>query len=113
MRGLKHKITRLLAKLKIGKRSTTAKFAEAEHRCEVVERELSDKDRPIEDIQHQLLCLQESVDTHTVQMEVTEMRASASTKQVAALDSQLFKTQVNWKLRIRLKHLYLANCSQS
>jgi hypothetical protein len=49
---------------------------------------------------------QESVDALTIQMEVAaETRPSASTEQVAALDNQLSKTQVNWKLRIGLMHL--------
>jgi hypothetical protein len=106
MCGLKHIIKRLWAKLRIRKRSATKRFKEAEHRCEEDERELSDKDRSIEDIQHQMLCPQASVDALTIQMElVAETRPSASTERVAALDSQLSKTQVNWKLRIGLMHL--------
>jgi hypothetical protein len=92
MRGLKHKINRVWAKLKIGKKLTTKRSAEAQHRCEEVERELSDKDRSIEDIQHQMVCPQASVDAVTVQMKVAETRPS-------------YKKQVNWKLRIGLMHL--------
>jgi hypothetical protein len=106
MCGLKRKIERLWAKLRIGKRSTTKRSAEAEHRCEEDERELSDVDRSSEDIQHQMICPQESVDALPIQMEVTaETRPSASTKRLAALEGQLSKTQVNWKLWIGLMHL--------
>jgi predicted nucleic acid-binding Zn-ribbon protein len=106
MCGLKHIIKRLWAKLKIGKRSTTKRSAEAQHRCEETEGELSDMDRSIEDIQHQMSCPQQSVNAVTVQREVAaETRASASTEREAALDSQLYKTQVHWKLRIGLMHL--------
>jgi predicted nucleic acid-binding Zn-ribbon protein len=106
MRGLKHKITREWAKLKIGKRSTTTRFKKAEHRREEAERELSDMDRSSEDIQHQISCPQESVDALPIQMEVAaDTRSSASTERVSTLDSQLSKTQVNWKLRIGLMHL--------
>jgi hypothetical protein len=96
MTGLKNIINQLRAKLKIGKSSTTKRFKKAEQ-----ERELSDKDRSSEDIQHQMSC------PHvTIQIEVAaETRASASTERVAALDSQLSKTQVNWKLRIGLMYL--------
>jgi hypothetical protein len=100
-----HKINWLWAKLNIGKRSTTARFAEAEHRCEVVEHVLSDKNRSIEDIQHQMLCLQASVDALTAQMKVAETRPSASTKPMAVPESQPSKTQVNLKLRIGFMHL--------
>jgi hypothetical protein len=63
-------------------------------------------DRSSEDIQHQMLCPQESVDAVTIQMEVAaDIRPSASTERVAALDIQLSKTQVNWKLRIGLMYL--------
>jgi predicted nucleic acid-binding Zn-ribbon protein len=110
MCGLKHILKQLWAKLKIRKRSTTKRFKEAEHRCEETERELSDMDRYIEDIQHQILCPQESVDAVTVQMEVAaKTRTSASTERVTAVDSQLYKTQVNWKLRIRLIDASLVN----
>jgi predicted nucleic acid-binding Zn-ribbon protein len=106
MPGLKRKINPLWAKLRIGKRSTTKRFKKAEHRREEAERELSDMDRSSEDIQHQMLCPQESVDALTIQMEVAaETRPSASTERVAALDSQLSRTQVNWKLRIGLMYL--------
>jgi predicted nucleic acid-binding Zn-ribbon protein len=106
MCGLKHILKRLWAKLKIRKRSTTKRFKKAEHRCEEAERELSDMDRSSEDIQQQMSCPQESVDDLTIQMEVAaETKASASTERVSALDSQLYKTQVNWKLRIGLMHL--------
>jgi predicted nucleic acid-binding Zn-ribbon protein len=106
MTGLKNIINQLRAKLKIGKSSTTKIFKKAEQQREEAERELLDKDRSSEDIQHQMSCPQESVDALTIQMEVAaETRASASTERVAALDSQLSKTQVNWKLRIRLMHL--------
>jgi hypothetical protein len=95
MTGLKHIIKRLWAKLRIGKRSTTKRFKKAEHRCEEAECELSDMDRSSEDIQHQMLCPQESVDALTIQVEVAaDTRASASTERVAALDSQLSKTQI-------------------
>jgi hypothetical protein len=95
MTGLKHIINRLWAKLPIRKRSTTKRFKKAEHRCEAVE-QLSDMDRSIEDIQHQMSCPQETVDAITVQTEVAaETRPSASTERVTALDSQLYKTQVN------------------
>jgi hypothetical protein len=106
-RGLKHKITRVWDKLITGKKSTTKTFAKAQHRCEEVERELSDKDkdRSTEDIQHQMLRLQASVDAVTVQMKAAETRASASAEREAALESQLYKKQVNWKLRIGLMHL--------
>jgi hypothetical protein len=111
MTGLKHIINQLWAKLPTGKRSTTKRSAEAEHRCKEAERELSDMDRYSEDIQHQMSCPQESVDALTIQMEVTaETRPSTSTERVTALDSQLSKTQVNWKLRIGLMHLYLTTC---
>jgi predicted nucleic acid-binding Zn-ribbon protein len=106
MTGLKNTINQLWAKLKIGKSSTTKRFKKAEQRREEAERELSDMDRSSEDIQHQMSCPQESVDALTIQMEVAaETRASASTERVAALDSQLSKTQVNCKLRIGLMHL--------
>jgi hypothetical protein len=108
MCGLKRKITRVWAKLTTGKKSTAKTFAEAQHRCEEVQRELSDTDmdRSSEDNQHQMLCAQESVDALTIQMEVAaETRPSASTERVSALDRQLSKTQVNWKLRIGLMHL--------
>jgi predicted nucleic acid-binding Zn-ribbon protein len=109
--GLKRTINQLSAEPEIGKRSTTKRLKKAEHRCEEAERELSDMDRSSEDIQHQMLCLQESVDALTIQMEVAaETRASASTEQVAALDSQLYKTQVNSKLGIGLMYLYLTAC---
>jgi hypothetical protein len=68
-------------------------------------------DRSSEDIQHQMLCPQESVDAVTIQMEVAaQTRSSASTERVSALDSQLSKTQVNWKLGIGLLHLLLTTC---
>jgi hypothetical protein len=105
MPGLKRKIKQLWAKLRIGKRSTTKRSAEAQHRCEEAERELSGMDRSIEDIQHQILCPQASVDAVTVQKKAAETRPSASTERVAAMDSQLSKKQVNWKLRIGLMHL--------
>jgi hypothetical protein len=105
MRGLKHKITRVWAKLKTGKRSTTKRFAEAQHRCQEVERELSE-DYSSEDIQHHMSCPQASVDALPIQMEVAaETKASASTEREAGLDRQLSKTQVNWKLGIGLMHL--------
>jgi hypothetical protein len=94
MRGLKHKINQLWAKLSIGKRSTTNSVNKAEHRYEEAERELSDMDCSSEDIQHHMLCAQVSVDALTVQKEVAaETRPSASTERVSALDSQLSKTQ--------------------
>jgi hypothetical protein len=106
MCGLKRIIKRLWAKLPIRKRSTTKRFKDAEHRCEAVEQELSDMDRSSEDIQHQMLCPQESVDALPIQMEVAaETKASASTERDAVLDRQLSKTQVNWKLGIGLMHL--------
>jgi hypothetical protein len=95
MRGLKYIITLAWAKLITGNRSTT------EHRYE---------DRSIEDIQHQMLNLQASVDALTAQMKAAETRPSASTERVSALDRQLYKTQVNWKMRIGLMHLYLTAC---
>jgi hypothetical protein len=98
-RGLKHKLTRLWAKLRIGKRANTERLSEAEHRREVTERELSDKDRSIEDIQR----LQASVDALTAQMKVAETRPSASTEPMAAVECQ--HSQVSWKLRIGLRHL--------
>jgi hypothetical protein len=106
MRGLKRKINHLSAELEIGKRSTTKRFKKAEHRNEEAEPEMSDMDRSSEDIQHQMLCPQESVDAITIQMEVeADTRASGSTKRVSALDMQVYKTQVNWKLGIGLMHL--------
>jgi predicted nucleic acid-binding Zn-ribbon protein len=106
MPGLKRKINQLSAQLEIGKGSTTKRFKKAKHRCEEAERELSDMDRSSEDFEHQILCPQESVNALTVQMEVAaETRPSASTERVAALDSQLSKTEVNWKLGIGLTHL--------
>jgi predicted nucleic acid-binding Zn-ribbon protein len=107
-RGLKHKLIRLWAKLRIGKRATTERLAEAEHRREVAELELSDKDRSIEDIQQQMLRLQASVDALTAQMKVAETRPSASTKPMAVVESQ--HSQVSWKLRMGLKNLYLTSC---
>jgi predicted nucleic acid-binding Zn-ribbon protein len=103
--GLKHIIKRLWAKMRIGKRSTTTRFKNAEHICEEIERELSEVYRNSEDIQNQMLNIEAPVDALTVQMKVAETRASASTERVAALDSQLYKTQVNWKLRFGLMHL--------
>jgi predicted nucleic acid-binding Zn-ribbon protein len=106
MTGLKRKINQLSAELENGKRSTTKRFNKAEHRREEAERELSDVDRSSEDIQHQMSCPQVSVDALPIQMEVAaDTRASASIERVTALDSQLYKTQVNWKLRIGLMHL--------
>jgi uncharacterized protein YlxW (UPF0749 family) len=90
MRGLKYTITLAWAKLITGKRSTT------EHRCE---------DRSIEDIQHQMLNLQASVDALTAQIKAAETRSSASTERVSTLESQLYKRQVNRKLGIGLMHL--------
>jgi hypothetical protein len=51
MRGLRQKINRVWAKLKTGKKSTTKRSAEAQHRCEKVQRELLDADGSSEDIQ--------------------------------------------------------------
>jgi predicted nucleic acid-binding Zn-ribbon protein len=106
MRGLKRKINQLSAELDIGKGSTTKRFKKAEQRCEEAGRELSDMDRSSEDIEQQMLCPQESVDALSVQTEVAaETSPSASTERMTALDSQLSKTQVNWKLRIGLMYL--------
>jgi uncharacterized protein YlxW (UPF0749 family) len=90
MRGLKYIITLAWAKLITEKRSTTG------HRCE---------DHSIEDIQHQMLNLQASVDALTAQIKAAETRVSASNERVSTLESQLYKKQVNRKLGIGLMHL--------